>query len=240
MRILAINSVGEDVKEVQKTLNKLINSSLKEDGIFGAFTRAAVIRFQAQNNIVADGVVGFNTYNILGLLKESAPEWLVLHCSATPEKIAGHNAKAIVNFHVNILRWGRPGYARIIEYDGSVIETWKVDTSDGIQPFEATFGVGNFGRGKGVDAKALNVCYVGGLDAAMRIKDTRTPLQLQSLEKVCKDLIKMHKNIKIAGHNQFQNKACPSFWTPNWLESIGVPEKNIYRTDPFGYSKILK
>lgn len=240
MKILAIHSFGEDVKEVQKALNKALDFNLKEDGVFGTFTRSAVIRFQIENRLSPDGIVGFNTYKALGLSKNATPIWLIIHCSATPDRVSGYNAKSIVNFHVNILRWGRPGYARIIEYDGSVVETWKVDTTDGIQPFEMTFGVGDSGKGKGIDINALNICYVGGVDNRMRVKDTRTPLQSQSLEMVCKDLIKQHKSIKIAGHNQFQNKGCPSFWVPNWLESIGIPDKNIYKEDPFGYSKILK
>lgn len=239
MQILQVNSVGEDVKILQEALNKSLKIDLKVDGHFGLITRNAVVKFQLQNGLVADGVAGFNTFNVLGISKDVSPDWLVIHCSATPTRIAGFNAQSILNYHKNILRWGRCGYARIVELDGRIVETHQVDTTDGIQPFEMTYGVGNFGKGKGVDMNALNVCYIGGVDSDMKPKDTRTDMQKLSLEKVCKDIVKLHKNIKIAGHNQFQNKACPSFWTPNWLKEIGVPTKNIYKEDPFGYGKIL-
>jgi len=46
-------------------------------------------------------------------------------------------------------------------------------------------------------------------------------------------------DILIAGHNQFDNKACPSFFVPTYLKMIGIPDKNIYTKDPFGYATKL-
>lgn len=233
MRVLRNGFFGEDVKALQTALNEK-GYTLTLDGWFGTATEKAIRDFQARNGLWIDGIVGYDTQKVLGLLKKDAPKYLVIHVSATPEKVAGWNAKAIVNYHVNTLGWGRPGYARIIEYDGKVVETWQVDTTDGIQPFEMTYGVGV----ASVDLSALNVCMIGGLDKTGNPKDTRTKEQTASLTKLVKDMIALHPNILIAGHNQFWNKACPCFFVPTWLREIKVAEKNIYKLDPFGYEKI--
>lgn len=233
MRILTIGANGSDVKELQTALNKQ-GYKLATDGFFGEATKRAVLDFQKKQGLDVDGIVGYNTISKLGLVKKAEVEYLVIHVSATPERVAGWNAKAIVNYHVNTLGWGRPGYARIIEESGEVVETWQVDDSDGIQPFEMTYGVGT----PAVDLNALNVCMIGGLDKNGVPKDTRTKEQTASLTKLVKDMISKHPNIKIAGHNQFWNKACPCFFVPTWLKSIGIDAKNIYDIDPFGYSNI--
>jgi peptidoglycan hydrolase-like protein with peptidoglycan-binding domain len=56
---------AEDVKALQEALNKLMNSGLKVDGIFGPLTRSAVKDFQAQSGILVDGVVGQKTSDAL-------------------------------------------------------------------------------------------------------------------------------------------------------------------------------
>lgn len=53
-------SQGGDVKEMQTLLNK-IGYNLKEDGIFGAKTQAAVEDYQQKNGLAVDGIVGNNT-----------------------------------------------------------------------------------------------------------------------------------------------------------------------------------
>ena len=230
-RILRIGLFGNDVRELQKLIG------VSPDGFFGVKTFSAVSAFQRRKGLVEDGVVGVKTYEALGLIKKSVPMWLILHCSATVERTSGFTAQSIVNYHLGVLRWGRPGYARIIEDDGKIVETWQVDTTDGIQPFEMTYGVGSIGLGTGIDFHALNICYTGGLDQDGNPKDTRTIEQKNSMSKIISELLDQHPNIQIAGHYQFQNKACPCFSVPKFLKSIGVPEKNIYIANPYGYYK---
>ncbi|MGG6270177.1 peptidoglycan-binding domain-containing protein [Leptolyngbya sp. AN03gr2] len=55
---------GVAVTELQQLLNaKGINIAV--DGAFGNATRAAVVQFQQQNGIVADGIVGTQTWQAL-------------------------------------------------------------------------------------------------------------------------------------------------------------------------------
>jgi peptidoglycan hydrolase-like protein with peptidoglycan-binding domain len=55
---------GAAVTKLQQLLNaKGIN--IKVDGAFGTATRAAVVQFQQQNGLVADGIVGTQTWQAL-------------------------------------------------------------------------------------------------------------------------------------------------------------------------------
>jgi len=58
-------SRGVYVAVLQDALNTLGYGLGTIDGIFGARTRDAVIRFQRANNLVADGIVGCNTWERL-------------------------------------------------------------------------------------------------------------------------------------------------------------------------------
>ena len=50
---------------LQDALNYLGYNTGSIDGIFGANTRAAVVRFQRANNLSQDGIVGCNTWRRL-------------------------------------------------------------------------------------------------------------------------------------------------------------------------------
>jgi len=65
-RILKIGvDPGEDIAEVQRTLQILGYYRGDIDGVYGPLTEEAVKAFQADNGLVADGVVGANTYEAL-------------------------------------------------------------------------------------------------------------------------------------------------------------------------------
>ena len=64
-------SKGPWVKKLQSALNRVAEASepaLKADGKFGPSTRSALISFQRQAGLDADGVAGYNTYQALGLI----------------------------------------------------------------------------------------------------------------------------------------------------------------------------
>lgn len=57
-----LGSRGEDVKNVQKLLNKCnFGYNLTEDGVFGQNTHDAVVDFQGRYNLTKDGIVGPKT-----------------------------------------------------------------------------------------------------------------------------------------------------------------------------------
>ena len=81
MTTLKQGSRGELVKQVQKAL------CLIPDGIFGAITEEAVIAFQREHGLKADGIVGLATMERLLKLRRSRRTIteIIIHCTATPE-----------------------------------------------------------------------------------------------------------------------------------------------------------
>jgi len=118
-----------------------------------------------------------------------------IHCSATKE---GKNFDANdINIWHRARGWSGIGYHIVILLDGTV----------------------EYGRSlnhKGAHCKYLNhksigICYIGGLDKDGKPKDTRTLKQKESLIAVVDALKIDYPNMTFHGHNEFSNKACPSF-----------------------------
>ena len=62
---------------------------------------------------------------------------------------------------------------------------------------------------------SIGICYVGGMNKSMsKPKDTRTEEQKVSLTELINEL-KSKFDLSVHGHNQFSNKACPSFDVEN-------------------------
>ena len=59
---MKINARGNITKLIQEKVG------VSNDGIFGDITKNAVMNYQSKNNLVADGIVGNNTWTkLLGL-----------------------------------------------------------------------------------------------------------------------------------------------------------------------------
>ncbi|MBD5639420.1 peptidoglycan-binding protein [Clostridium botulinum] len=65
MRVLKKGDRGSDVKKIQAVLQKIGYDVGPIDGIFGSKTEEAVKRFQLNNRLVVDGIIGPNTYEVL-------------------------------------------------------------------------------------------------------------------------------------------------------------------------------
>lgn len=67
--VLKVGSKGSEVKTVQSTLKSMGYYTYNDiTGYYGKITRQAVVKFQKQNNLVADGIVGKNTKRIMANL----------------------------------------------------------------------------------------------------------------------------------------------------------------------------
>jgi N-acetylmuramoyl-L-alanine amidase len=190
-------------------------------------------------------------------MKAQKLKYLVLHCTATPEGreiypddihmwhtapafIGGHQylymgkiysktdlpAEALKLVTKNILGrgWKQVGYRDMIMINqGLLINLVRYNDDDIVDPWEITNGA------TGINSIAAHLVYAGGCDKNMQPKDTRTLEQLDTMTRYVRNFIKKYPKVKVAGHNQFAKKACPSFDVPTWLRSIGIPEQNIYQ-----------
>ena len=147
-------------------------------------------------------------------------QYLVLHCTATPE---GREVTAadIRRWHTSpVLKggrgWKQPGYTDIIHLDGTVERIVDNNEDANVDPWEITNGA------KGYNSVSRHVVYAGGCDKSMNPKDTRTPAQRKAMEAYVKDFHLRFPGVRIIGHNEVAAKACPSFDVQKWLKSIGI------------------
>jgi N-acetylmuramoyl-L-alanine amidase len=151
---------------------------------------------------------------------------LVLHCTATPEgRFVGPDQ--IRDWHLSPppkgRGWKQVGYTDMILLSGVPVRLVANNEDDTVDAWEITNGVA------GINYTARHIVYVGGTDKKGAAKDTRTKEQLLTMTSYVRNFVKKHPQVKVAGHNQFASKACPSFDVPAWLKSIGIADQNIYK-----------
>lgn len=132
---------------------------------------------------------------------------IIIHCSATPEG-RDDSAATIRKWH-KAKGWNDIGYHYIIRLDGTVEQGRPVE-----QPGAHCTGH---------NQTTIGVCYIGGLDEDGKTpKDTRTDAQNAALLELVKHLQTVHRipSSNIFGHNEFANKACPSFDVQAWKKEV--------------------
>ena len=198
MTTIKKGSRGNDVIALQKKLN------LIADGIFGPITDEAVRDFQRSHNLAVDGIVGPKTWAALGIGSLPNPrriDKIILHCSATPEG-EDFSVEQIRKMHI-ARGFTDIGYHWYIRRDGTIYKGRD----------ESKVGAHTTGQ----NSYSIGVCYCGGCPPrsvknwANQGKDTRTPAQKAAIIKLCKELKSRYPEATLHGHNEFANKACPSF-----------------------------
>ena len=121
---------------------------------------------------------------------------IILHCSATREG-KDFSADTIRDWHVNGRGWSDIGYHWVIRLDGS-IEVGRPLEKSGAHT-------------KGHNKDSVGVCYIGGCDADGKPKDTMNAEQEKAWRMIVLSLRTLYGDLTIHGHNEFANKACPSF-----------------------------
>ena len=127
---------------------------------------------------------------------------IILHCSATPE---GKDVTIddIRRWHTLPRNkggngWRDIGYHYVVHRDGSVHRGRD----------EAATGAHCAGH----NSDSIGICYIGGLSTDGKPKDTRTPAQRATLQKIVGELLQKYPEAKVYGHKDFNKyKACPSF-----------------------------
>ena len=121
---------------------------------------------------------------------------VVVHCSASPDDRDSVDAAEIHRWHVK-RGFDGIGYHYVIKLDGTIEKGRPVEK----------VGAHAFGYNK----RSIGLCYIGGVDEEGNPKDTRTPEQLRAMDVFVAMLKDDYKDATVHGHNEFSNKACPSF-----------------------------
>ena len=129
---------------------------------------------------------------------------IIVHCTATPEG-RDISVEDITRWHID-RGFTTIGYHYVVLLDGT-IERGRPEEQVGAHC-------------KGHNSQSIGIAYVGGCDKAMRPKDTRTASQCASLARLLKELKTKYPTATIHGHNEFANKACPSFDVQKWINEI--------------------
>ena len=122
--------------------------------------------------------------------------FIVIHCSAVRP---GQQSSA-----ADIDRWHRSRGWKGIGYHYVVRRNGIVETGRPIEEVGAHV--------KGHNKYSIGICYEGGLDAAGRPADTRTPEQRKALRELVEKLHTSFPKALIVGHHDLDPmKACPCF-----------------------------
>jgi N-acetylmuramoyl-L-alanine amidase len=121
---------------------------------------------------------------------------IIVHCSATPE--GRHTTvEEIRQWHLQ-RGWKDVGYHYVIYLDGTIHKG---------RPEEVVGA-----HCSGYNKNSIGVCYIGGVAKDGKTpKDTRTEGQKRALREILNRLKKAYPKATLHGHNEFANKACPSF-----------------------------
>lgn len=191
--ILKIGSKGSEVKTIQEYLHLL------PDGIYGSLTEEAVKEFQKNNGLIVTGIVDDTTFNKIkgsNLIKSKRIiNEIIIHCSATVEG-KDYTTEDIKKWH-KARGFSDIGYHYIIYRDGSIHNGRNVNISGA--------------HCTNHNAHSIGICYIGGVDKYNKPKDTRTLEQKNSLKNLLLKLKALYPKAAIHGHNEYANKACPSF-----------------------------
>jgi len=120
---------------------------------------------------------------------------IIIHCSATSSKI-DVGVKEIRRWHTD-KGWNDIGYHLVIRRNGKIEEGRSIDI------------MGAHTRGYNRDS--IGICMIGGVDEYNDPDENFTGKQWVSLRQLLKVLRADYKKATIHGHNEFSNKACPSF-----------------------------
>lgn len=112
-------------------------------------------------------------------------KYIAVHCTA------GHQTQTIADLQAEFRRkgWKNPGYHYVVAPDGKITQLLDEDrVSNGVRGYNQT---------------AINVAYIGGIDAEGKATDNRTEPQKKALAKLLRLLRSRYPDAVILGHRDF-------------------------------------
>ncbi len=191
-------------------------AGVKPDGVPGAKTADAIMRKAKILPFTRLDLQGGGVAAATGMVTGSASNIrrIFVHCSATR---VGQDIDAATIRRWHLAKgWRDIGYHFVIRLDGS-IERGRPENVPGSH-------VAGFNTG------SIALVYIGGLDAQGQPADTRTPAQLEAMERLVRELSQAYPDAEILGHRDVSPdrdgdgkverhewlKACPCFDVRAW------------------------
>lgn len=159
-------------------------------------------------------------------------DYLIIVNTNTPGGVEIGKA-AIIEHHVSPVHAGglglnRPRIDDLILLEGELVNIIPENSPNEVDLWGISEGV------NGLSGMAKYVAIVGGRTKDNTKEwDTRTREQKETLEIYVQYQLLRNPDLIVMGLNQvpaLDGVEMPSFNVPKWLESIGVPEKNIFKT----------
>ena len=157
-------SKSDKISWVQESINSLMNAGLEVDGNFGSVTESAIIKFQSQYGLEADGVIGPETISkIESLLADAAP---------APEVVPDGTTEAVKTNAV-YLKAGDKG-DNVEELQNYLAKAGYAVEADGVFGSETAQAVVAFQADNGLDVDGV----AGPLTLALLKENTPAPTVL--------------------------------------------------------------
>jgi N-acetylmuramoyl-L-alanine amidase len=196
-------SPNENVKRIQQRLCDLGFNPGPVDGYMGQRTRDAIKSFQTAKGLKVDGIAGKETLGALmgasgGLNLDPVERedtktpsriirpchTLVWHCTATPE------GREFTREQIRAMHLARGfsdiGYHKLVHLDGKVSEGRSEEIAGS--------------HVSGHNTGTLGYSYIGGVTSTGKAKDTRTPAQKVTMERLTIAAIKKYRLKLVTGH----------------------------------------
>ena len=152
---------------------------------------------------------------------------IIVHCSATKaswmaDATAEEIKAEIARWHVEDRGWKAIGYNELIMRDGTRIVGRDLD-GDG-DTFEEIAA-----HTRGRNARSYGICLIGGHGSSANddFYDNFTPAQDLALRTAIGDVEALAgRPLKLSGHNEYANKACPGFNVRRWFAGAAPARTN--------------
>jgi peptidoglycan hydrolase-like protein with peptidoglycan-binding domain len=196
------------------------------DGKFGRRTSSALRSFQISAGLHSTGMLDVQTIAALSkpvpasgasaILRQGSRGHLVneivMHCSATPRSwMIGatfhERFEEIRRWHMQERKWRDIGYHWVIDRDGSVL-SGRSESEIGAHVVERNAGT-------------VGICLIGGHGSSSRdrFEDHFTAAQDDAARRLIAEIRARAGIVRVSGHNEYANKACPGFIVSEWLEA---------------------
>jgi hypothetical protein len=135
---------------------------------------------------------------------------IIIHCTATrPDwwatRSLNQKVAEVKKWHTSPPNnWADIGYHFCLDRDGKIAEGRPVEKAGA--------------HTKGHNANSIGIALFGGFGSSADdlFQDNFTQEQEQALRSLILQLLERYGNLKISGHNEYANKACPGFRVKEW------------------------